>query len=65
VLLATQLCGKHISAELNQHAKIEEAVFFCGSTLKLYNEEDGSNTSSTTALRVVGADENGTQCLGV
>jgi hypothetical protein len=29
---ATQLCGKHISAAVNQHATIEEAVFAVGPT---------------------------------
>jgi hypothetical protein len=35
----------------------------CG-TITLSRVEAGSNTS-TVALRVVGGDENGTQCLGV
>jgi hypothetical protein len=29
-LVATQRCGKHMSATVNQHATIEEAVFFVG-----------------------------------
>jgi hypothetical protein len=29
-LLAKQLCGEHISAAVNQHATIEEAVFSVG-----------------------------------
>jgi hypothetical protein len=38
-LAATQLCGKHIFAAVNQHATIQEAVFFCGSGPRLYNED--------------------------
>jgi hypothetical protein len=29
-LVATQLCGKHISVAVKQHAIIEEAVFYVG-----------------------------------
>jgi hypothetical protein len=29
--IATQLCGKHISAAVNQNATVEEAVFTVGS----------------------------------
>jgi hypothetical protein len=29
-LVATQLCGKHITARVNQHSTIEEAVFSMG-----------------------------------
>jgi hypothetical protein len=29
-LVAMQLCGKHISVAVNQHATIEEAVFSVG-----------------------------------
>jgi hypothetical protein len=34
-----QLCGKHTSAAVNQHATIEEAVFSVGTTPRLYNED--------------------------
>jgi hypothetical protein len=30
MLIASQLCGKHISAAVNQHATIEEVAFFVG-----------------------------------
>jgi hypothetical protein len=69
--VAMQQCGKHISAAVNQHATVEEAVFSVGAAPRLHNEEKlkarveaGSNTS-TVALRVVGGDEKGTRCLGV
>jgi hypothetical protein len=38
-LFATKLCGKHISATVNQHATIEEAVFSVGAAPRLYNED--------------------------
>jgi hypothetical protein len=38
-LVATQRCGKHISAAVNQYATIEEALFFVGSAPLLYNED--------------------------
>jgi hypothetical protein len=38
-LLATQLCGKHISAAVNQHATIEEAVFPVGVAPRLCDED--------------------------
>jgi hypothetical protein len=38
-LVATQRCGKHISAAVNQHATIEAAVFSLGATPILYNED--------------------------
>jgi hypothetical protein len=58
--------------------ELSEAVFSVRSVPRLYNDETltlirreavsrveaGSNTS-TVALRVVGGDEKGTQCLGV
>jgi hypothetical protein len=37
--VATQLCGKHIPAAVNQHATIEEAVFSVGAAPRLYNED--------------------------
>jgi hypothetical protein len=37
-IVATQLYGKHIIAEVNQHAKIEEAVFSVEAASRLYNE---------------------------
>jgi hypothetical protein len=37
--VATQRCGKHISAAVNQHAVIEEAVFSVWAAPKFYNEE--------------------------
>jgi hypothetical protein len=36
---AKQLCGKHISAEVNQHATIEEAVFSVRAATRLYNKD--------------------------
>jgi hypothetical protein len=38
-LVATQRCGKHISAAANQHATIEEAVFSAVAAPRLYNED--------------------------
>jgi hypothetical protein len=35
--IATQSCGKHISAAVNQHATIEEAVFSMEAAPRLYN----------------------------
>jgi hypothetical protein len=37
--VATQRCGKHISAAVNQHATIEEAVFSVRPAPRLYNED--------------------------
>jgi hypothetical protein len=34
-----QRCGKHISAAVNQHATIEDAVFSVGVAPRLYNED--------------------------
>jgi hypothetical protein len=39
VLVATQLCSKHISAAVNQCATIKEVVFSVGPPLRLYNED--------------------------
>jgi hypothetical protein len=39
--IATQRCGKHISAAVNQHATIEEAVFSVGAARTLHNEDYG------------------------
>jgi hypothetical protein len=36
---AMQRCGKHISAGVNQHATIEEAVFSVGAGPSLYDED--------------------------
>jgi hypothetical protein len=38
-LIATQRCGKHISSAVNQHVKIEDAVFSVGAAPRLYNED--------------------------
>jgi hypothetical protein len=38
-LVATQLCGKHIFAAVNQHATVEEAVCSVGAAPRLYNED--------------------------
>jgi hypothetical protein len=38
-LVATQQCGKNISAAVNQHATIEKAVFFVRTVPRLYNED--------------------------
>jgi hypothetical protein len=78
--VARQRLDKHLSAATNKQEIIEEyleAAFSMRSVLMLYNEDTsrvrsgwtpsvqtGSN-SSTVALRVVGGDEMGTQCLGV
>jgi hypothetical protein len=35
---AMQQCDKHISAAVNQHATIEEAVLYVGAALRLYND---------------------------
>jgi hypothetical protein len=39
MLAATEWCGKHISAAVNQRVTIEEAVFSVGVALRLYNED--------------------------
>jgi hypothetical protein len=39
VFVAMQRCGKHISAAVNQHATIGEAVFSVGAAPSLYNED--------------------------
>jgi Kef-type K+ transport system membrane component KefB len=72
--------GKHVPAATNTHATTEElfiAVFFYavgvvsdihyvdkGKQARGSRVEAGSN-SSTVALRVVGGEEKGTQCLGI
>jgi hypothetical protein len=38
-LVATQRCGKHISAAVNQHATVKEAVFSVGAAPTLYNKD--------------------------
>jgi hypothetical protein len=38
-LVATQPCGKHISAAMNQHATMKEAVFSVGAVPRLYDED--------------------------
>jgi hypothetical protein len=42
-----------------------EAVFSVLSVPRLHNEDHLSQADSTVALRVIGSDEKGTQCLGV
>jgi hypothetical protein len=37
--VATQQCGEHISAAVNQHATKEEAVISVGAAPRLYNED--------------------------
>jgi hypothetical protein len=37
--VATQRCGKHISAAVNQHATIKEAAFSLWSAPTLHNED--------------------------
>jgi hypothetical protein len=37
--VTTQWCGKHIAAAVNQHATVEEAVFYVGTAPRLYNED--------------------------
>jgi hypothetical protein len=56
------------NAAVNMHPQRCETEFSVGSVQRSYLKtkrrvEAGSNTS-TVALRVVGGDENGTQCLG-
>jgi hypothetical protein len=36
---AMRRCGDHISAAVNQHATIEEAVFSVGAAPRLYNQD--------------------------
>jgi hypothetical protein len=76
--VSRQRIRKHFPAATNTYATIElllETMFSTLSVQRDYNEgiwddpvksrvEAGSNTS-TVALRVVGGDEKGTQCLGV
>jgi hypothetical protein len=38
MLVAIQRCGKHISAAVNPHATIEEAMFSVGTAQRLYNK---------------------------
>jgi hypothetical protein len=68
-----QLCGHVVSPATREHAIMEE-IFLCGpcrgyitrtssSVVVEARVEAGSN-SSTVALRIVGGDEKGTQCLG-
>jgi hypothetical protein len=38
-LVGAPRCGKHISAAVNQHATIEEAVFSVGVAPELHNED--------------------------
>jgi hypothetical protein len=37
--VATQRCGKHIFAAVNQHAIIQEALFSVGAAPRLYKED--------------------------
>jgi hypothetical protein len=37
--VATQRRGKHMSAAVNQHATIKEAVFYVGAAPRLHNED--------------------------
>jgi hypothetical protein len=37
-IIATQRCREHISAAVNQHTTIEEAVFSVGVAPRLYNQ---------------------------
>jgi hypothetical protein len=37
--VVTHLCGKHISAAVNQHATIKETVFSVWAALRLHNED--------------------------
>jgi hypothetical protein len=38
-LVDKQRCGKHISAAVNQHTTIQEAVFSVGAAPRLYNKD--------------------------
>jgi hypothetical protein len=38
-LAATHRCGKYISAAVNQHTTIEDAVFSVGAAPRLYKED--------------------------
>jgi hypothetical protein len=57
----SQLCGKHISAAVNQHLIVELDL----TQLELESRVKAVSNTSTLALRVVGGDVKGTQCLGV
>jgi hypothetical protein len=37
--VAAQLCGKHVSAAVNQHATIEQAMFSAVAAPRLYNDD--------------------------
>jgi hypothetical protein len=77
--VSRQQLGKHVPAATDTHAAAEvllETVFYTrsmqrgwmkgnwGDRVIKFRMEVRSNTS-TVILRVVGGDENGTQCLGV
>jgi hypothetical protein len=77
--VSRQRIGKHVPAATNTHTAKElvfETMFSTRSVQRSYKEENwgdpvrdsrvevGSNIS-TVALRVVGGDENGSQCLGL
>jgi hypothetical protein len=72
-----QRIGKHVSAATNTHTAMEllsQTVFSIWSVPGSYLEEnwgdpvsreEACSNTSTVALRVVGGDEKGTECLGV
>jgi hypothetical protein len=77
--IVSQRRFKHMSATMNKHATIDEPLeemFSVKSVPRLYSEDrrevevedehvEAGSYTSTVALRVVGGDEKGTQCLGV
>jgi hypothetical protein len=44
--VTTQLCGKHISAAVNQHATIEEAVFSMARAARVATQRCGKHISA-------------------
>jgi hypothetical protein len=57
----------HVSAAVNQHATVEEAVLSVGAAPTLYTVDipyGGGWNNSIVSLRVVGGDEKGNQSLG-
>jgi hypothetical protein len=57
-----QRIGKHVPAATNTH--VGKGAFYSVRAKELKGRQLGSNTS-IVALRVVGGDEKGTQCLGL
>jgi hypothetical protein len=58
-LFAMQLCGKHVSATVNQYATIEEAVFPLGPPRDRSSRVEAGSNIYTVALQVAGGDKKG------